>query len=64
MCTNFAGKYLMTSWENYADFLEKLGVPLLLRKLATMGTPIVEVTTQDINNCAIYILDLPHSMPV
>ena len=33
----------MTSWENYADFLEKLGVPLLLRKLATMGTPIVEV---------------------
>ena len=38
-----AGKYLMTSWENYADFLEKLGVPLLLRKLATMGTPIVEV---------------------
>jgi len=39
-----AGKYLMTSWENYADFLEKLGVPLLLRKLATMGTPIVEVT--------------------
>ena len=25
------GKYLMTSWENYADFLEKLGVPLLLR---------------------------------
>merc|ERR1711990_1374044 len=38
------GKYLMTSWENYADFLEKLGVPLLLRKLATMGTPIVEVT--------------------
>ena len=26
-----AGKYLMTSWENYADFLEKLGVPLLLR---------------------------------
>eukprot|EP00092_Neocalanus_flemingeri_P002965 GFUD01003172.1.p1 GENE.GFUD01003172.1~~GFUD01003172.1.p1 ORF type:complete len:175 (-),score=61.91 GFUD01003172.1:1140-1664(-) len=38
------GKYLMTSWENYADFLEKLGVPLLLRKLATMGTPIVEVS--------------------
>ena len=25
------GKYLMTSWENYAEFLEKLGVPLLLR---------------------------------
>jgi len=41
---NWKGKYLMTSWENYADFLEKLGVPLLLRKLATMGTPIVEVT--------------------
>merc|ERR1711997_1104488 len=41
---SWKGKYLMTSWENYADFLEKLGVPLLLRKLATMGTPIVEVT--------------------
>merc|ERR1712193_161291 len=41
---SWRGKYLMTSWENYADFLEKLGVPLLLRKLATMGTPIVEVT--------------------
>ncbi len=52
----------MTSWESYPDFLEKLGVPLLLRyifiifilranfslliyrKLATMGTPIVEVS--------------------
>ena len=33
----------MTSWENYEDFLEKLGVGLLLRKLATLGTPIVEV---------------------
>ena len=33
----------MTSWDSYPDFLEKLGVPLLLRKLATMGTPIVEV---------------------
>merc|ERR1712227_230405 len=41
---SWKGKYLMTSWENYADFLEKLGVPLILRKLATMGTPIVEVT--------------------
>merc|ERR1712024_142134 len=41
---SWKGKCLMTSWENYADFLEKLGVPLLLRKLATMGTPIVEVT--------------------
>jgi len=41
---SWRGKYLMTSWENYADFLEKLGVPLILRKLATMGTPIVEVT--------------------
>merc|ERR1711923_403529 len=37
------GKDMMTSWENYAEFLEKLGVPLLLRKLATMGTPLVEV---------------------
>ena len=27
----FTGKYLMTSWESYPDFLEKLGVPLLLR---------------------------------
>ena len=34
---------MMTSWENYEDFLEKLGVGLLLRKLATLGTPIVEV---------------------
>ena len=37
------GRYMMTSWENYEDFLEKLGVGLLLRKLATLGTPIVEV---------------------
>ena len=36
---------MMTSWENYEDFLQKLGVSLLLRKLATLGTPIVEVTT-------------------
>ena len=38
-----AGRYMMTSWENYEDFLQKLGVSLLLRKLATLGTPIVEV---------------------
>ena len=37
------GRYMMTSWENYEDFLQKLGVSLLLRKLATLGTPIVEV---------------------
>jgi len=41
------GKYIMTSWENYEDFLQKLGVSLLLRKLATMGTPIVEVSECD-----------------
>ena len=34
----------MTSWENYEEFLENLGVSLLLRKLA-LGTPIVEVST-------------------
>jgi fatty acid-binding protein 3 len=38
------GTYMMTSWENYAEFLQKLGVSLLLRKLATLGTPIVEVS--------------------
>jgi len=38
------GKYMMTSWENYEEFLQKLGVSLLLRKLATLGTPIVEVS--------------------
>merc|ERR1711976_819674 len=52
---SWKGKYLMTSWESYPDFLEKLGVPLLLRKLATMGTPIVEVTydeeTEEWNIC-------------
>jgi len=52
---SWKGKYLMTSWENYAEFLEKLGVPLILRKLATMGTPIVEVTydeeTEEWNIC-------------
>merc|ERR1712211_101732 len=41
------GRYMMTSWENYEDFLEKLGVGLLLRKLATLGTPIVEVTEEN-----------------
>merc|ERR1712110_1281083 len=46
---------IIPSWESYPDFLEKLGVPLLLRKLATMGTPIVEVTydeeTEEWNIC-------------
>ena len=41
------GRYMMTSWENYEDFLEKLGVGLLLRKLATLGTPIVEVCKEN-----------------
>lgn len=41
------GKYLMTSWENYEEFLRKLGVNFLLRKLATMGIPIVEVTESE-----------------
>lgn len=44
---SWKGKYLMTSWENYEEFLQKLGVSLLLRKLATLGTPIVEVSEED-----------------
>jgi len=38
---SWKGRYMMTSWENYEDFLQKLGVGLLLRKLATLGTPII-----------------------
>ena len=56
----------MTSWDSYPDFLEKLGVPLLLRKLATMGTPIVEVCKPIVHyrkysHCQNKLLILPYA---
>ena len=40
----FKGKYERTSAENYEEFLKALDVSYLLRKAATVSTPIVEIT--------------------
>merc|ERR1711887_19463 len=40
----FKGKYERTSSENYEDLLKALDVSYLLRKAATVSTPIVEIT--------------------
>ena len=40
----FKGKYERTSAENYEEFLKALDVSYLLRKAATVSTPVVEVT--------------------
>merc|ERR1712179_311264 len=40
----FKGKFERTSAENYEEFLKALDVSYLLRKAATVSTPIVEIT--------------------
>lgn len=40
----FVGKYERTKAENYDEFLSALGVNFLLRKAATVSTPIMEVS--------------------
>merc|ERR1712212_922626 len=40
----FKGKYERTSAENYEEFLKALDVSYLLRKAATVSTPVVEIT--------------------
>ena len=43
MSANFVGKYQRTSAEKYEEFLAALGVNYLLRKAATVSTPVMEV---------------------
>ena len=40
----FKGKYERSSAENYEEFLKALDVSYLLRKAATVSTPVMEVT--------------------
>ena len=40
----FKGKYERTSAENYEEFLKALDVSYLLRKAATVSTPVLEIT--------------------
>ena len=40
----FKGKYERTSAENYEEFLKALDVSYLLRKAATVSTPVLEVS--------------------
>ena len=40
----FVGKYERTSADNYDEFLKALDVNFLLRKAATVSTPVMEVT--------------------
>merc|ERR1712117_959710 len=42
MSANFVGKYQRTSAEKYEEFLTALGVNFLLRKAATVSTPVTE----------------------
>ena len=40
----FKGKYERSSAENYEEFLKALDVSYLLRKAATVSTPVMDVT--------------------
>jgi len=40
---SFVGKYERVSAENYDEFLKALDVNFLLRKAATVSTPVMEV---------------------
>ncbi len=41
---SFAGTYKRTKEEKYEEFLNKLGLNFLLRKAATVSTPVMEIT--------------------
>merc|ERR1712142_284668 len=43
----FKGKYERIHAENYEEFLKVLDVGLLLRKAATVSTPVMEITEAD-----------------
>eukprot|EP00088_Acartia_fossae_P068013 TRINITY_DN8548_c0_g2_i1.p1 TRINITY_DN8548_c0_g2~~TRINITY_DN8548_c0_g2_i1.p1 ORF type:complete len:138 (+),score=52.49 TRINITY_DN8548_c0_g2_i1:103-516(+) len=43
---SFKGKYERTSAENYEDLLKALDVNFLLRKAATVSTPVMEVSEE------------------
>merc|ERR1712083_896897 len=43
----FKGKYERSSAENYEEFLKALDVSYLLRKAATVSTPVMEETAPD-----------------
>ena len=40
----FAGKYTRTQEEKYDEFLAKLGLNYLMRKGATVSTPLMEIS--------------------
>merc|ERR1739845_100656 len=42
----FKGKFERTSSENYEEMLKVLGVNMLLRKAATVSTPVMEFSEQ------------------
>nr|ALS04896.1 cellular retinoic acid-binding protein 2 [Pseudodiaptomus poplesia] len=44
---SFKGKYERVSADNYEEFLKALGVGLLLRKAATVSTPVMEVSEEN-----------------
>nr|ALS04313.1 cellular retinoic acid-binding protein 2 [Acartia pacifica]ALS04315.1 cellular retinoic acid-binding protein 2 [Acartia pacifica] len=44
---SFKGKYERVSAENYEEFLKALDVNFLLRKAATVSTPVMEVSEED-----------------
>ena len=39
----FTGKFKRKSAENYDEFLAKVGVGFMLRKAATVSTPVMEI---------------------
>ena len=42
---DFVGSYERVSAENYEEFLKALDVNFMLRKAATISTPVMEVST-------------------
>jgi hypothetical protein len=44
----FTGKFKRKSAENYDEFLAKVGVGFMLRKAATVSTPVMEIQVSSI----------------
>jgi len=47
MSDGLAGKYVLESSENFDEFLKALGVGFLMRNMAKVQTPTVEITEAD-----------------
>ncbi len=54
---SFVGKYERVKAENYEQFLQALGVNILMRKAATVSTPVMEVSRSRLSTLKSVMVD-------